>query len=55
LDSAERLINKFEAYGDKESAKIMKLICEEEIGHVKIGVDWYELRIFQYHTFNQSI
>lgn len=41
LDSAERLVNKFEAYNDKESAKLMRLICEEEIRHVQIGMNWF--------------
>jgi uncharacterized ferritin-like protein (DUF455 family) len=41
LDSGDRLINKFDAYGDKKSAEIMKIICDEEIGHVKIGMDWF--------------
>jgi len=41
LDSGDRLVNKFEAYGDKKSAEIMKIICEEEVGHVKIGMDWF--------------
>lgn len=41
LDSGARLVNKFDAYGDKKSAELMKIICDEEIGHVKIGMDWY--------------
>lgn len=41
LDSGARLINKFDAYGDKKSAELMKIICDEEIGHVKIGMDWF--------------
>jgi uncharacterized ferritin-like protein (DUF455 family) len=32
---------KFSSQNDKESARLIDLICSEEIRHVKIGVEWY--------------
>jgi len=42
LDSEKRLYDKFMGGADHESAKIVKLICEEEIPHVEIGVKWFK-------------
>jgi uncharacterized ferritin-like protein (DUF455 family) len=41
LDSWDRLVMKFSSQSDKESARLIDLICSEEIRHVKIGVEWY--------------
>jgi len=41
LDSVERLKRKFEAVQDRKSVELIKLICHEEIQHVKIGVHWF--------------
>jgi len=42
LDSAERLEKKMVSFGDLKSAKLVNVICQEEIEHVRIGVKWYD-------------
>lgn len=42
LDSWERLMEKFKGQGDKESVKLVDLICSEEIDHVRKGIIWFQ-------------
>lgn len=42
LDSWERLMEKFKGQGDKESTKLVDLICSEEIDHVRKGMFWFQ-------------
>jgi uncharacterized ferritin-like protein (DUF455 family) len=42
LDSADRLRKKMVGFGDMESAKLVDLICTEEISHVRAGVKWFK-------------
>eukprot|EP01114_Cavostelium_apophysatum_P019648 TRINITY_DN6394_c0_g2_i1.p2 TRINITY_DN6394_c0_g2~~TRINITY_DN6394_c0_g2_i1.p2 ORF type:complete len:118 (-),score=32.87 TRINITY_DN6394_c0_g2_i1:741-1094(-) len=39
LDAHERLVEKVNST-DKESAKLIDVICEEEVEHVRKGVKW---------------
>lgn len=42
LDSWERLVEKFKSQSDKESSKLMDVICREEIDHVRKGLYWFQ-------------
>ena len=42
LDVTPPMIGKLQAVGDHESADILQLILDEEIGHVAIGIRWYQ-------------
>jgi len=42
LDSHERLVHKVRSYGDKESGKLVDMICTEELDHVAKGVTWFK-------------
>jgi uncharacterized ferritin-like protein (DUF455 family) len=42
LDSWERLVEKFKSQSDKESSKLIDLICREEIDHVRKGIFWFQ-------------
>ena len=42
LDVTPPMINKLNNAGDAESAKVLQFILAEEIGHVEIGVRWYQ-------------
>ncbi len=41
LDVTPDLINRFHEIGDEETVSILKIIYRDEIGHVKIGSDWF--------------
>jgi len=41
LDVTPNMIEKLTQVGDYESAAILQVIYDEEIGHVKIGTDWF--------------
>lgn len=41
LDSQPRLVRKLEAWGDGDSAGVVRRICEEEVPHVAAGVRWF--------------
>ncbi len=41
LDVTPNMIEKLKQAGDDESAQILQIIYDEEIGHVKIGSDWF--------------
>jgi uncharacterized ferritin-like protein (DUF455 family) len=40
LDASPRLLAKIKQLGDKKSEPILKLIAEEEVGHVAFGAKW---------------
>jgi len=42
LDVTPGMINRFDRIGDPESANVLKIILEEEIGHVAIGNRWFQ-------------
>jgi uncharacterized ferritin-like protein (DUF455 family) len=42
LDVTPAMIAKLEAVGDTESAALLKIIHEDEIGHVAIGKRWFD-------------
>jgi len=42
LDVTPGMIAKLEKVGDKESVAVLKVIYEDEIGHVKIGAKWFQ-------------
>lgn len=42
LDVTPPMIDKLKRAGEIESAKVLQFILEEEIGHVRIGVRWYQ-------------
>ncbi|HKY95777.1 MAG TPA: DUF455 family protein, partial [Kiloniellales bacterium] len=42
LDVTPAMIAKLEAVGDQESAAALRVIYEDEIGHVAIGRRWFE-------------
>ncbi|MCG8505720.1 MAG: ferritin-like domain-containing protein [Sphingomonadales bacterium] len=42
LDVTPAMIARFEAVGDDESAAALKVIYEDEIGHVAAGVRWFD-------------
>lgn len=41
LDVTPSMIGRFEAAGDARSARILRRIAEDEIGHVAAGVEWF--------------
>lgn len=41
LDAGERMVGRFYGLRDKESAAIVKVIAEEEVRHVQVGVKWF--------------
>lgn len=43
LDVTPGMIKKLQAVGDKASVKILEIIYNEEIGHVKIGAFWFQI------------
>lgn len=60
LDVTPSMINKFVQFGDQEMADILKIIYQEEIGHVAIGNHWYHHacqaeNIDPHTTFHQLI
>jgi uncharacterized ferritin-like protein (DUF455 family) len=42
LDAWERLVDRLKGNGDHDSAKLVHLICSEEVRHVKLGVEWFK-------------
>lgn len=42
LDAWNRLVERFRGSGDHQSAKLIDLICSEEVEHVRIGVRWFD-------------
>jgi len=42
LDVTPNMIEKLTQVGDHESAAILQVIYDDEIGHVKIGTDWFQ-------------
>lgn len=42
LDVTPGMIKKLERVQDKESVAVLKVIYEDEIGHVKIGAKWFQ-------------
>jgi len=42
LDVTPKMILDFERFGDGESAAILRIIYRDEIGHVAIGMRWFE-------------
>lgn len=59
LDSWGRLMEKFKSQADKESSKLIDVICSEEIDHVKKGIFWFHHFCDQLHfdpvsTFHQK-
>ena len=40
LDVTPAMIERFSAAGDSESADVLRVILDEEIGHVQIGTNW---------------
>jgi len=59
LDSWERLMEKFKSQSDKESSKLMDVICREEIDHVRKGLYWFqylcnELKLDPVATFHEK-
>jgi uncharacterized ferritin-like protein (DUF455 family) len=42
LDVTPKMIADLERFGDTESAAILKIIYRDEIGHVAIGMRWFE-------------
>lgn len=51
LDVTPAMIEKFQDQGDDESVKLLKIILEEEVEHVKIGSDWFD-RVCQERKLN---
>ena len=47
LDTAPNAANLLRQAGDGESADILELIGEEEVGHVAIGVRWFEFECWR--------
>lgn len=43
LDVTPPMIAKFEKFGDSRSAEILKIIYEDEIGHVATGAKWFHI------------
>lgn len=41
LDVTPKMMNKLRGNGDFRAVEILELILKEEIGHVKIGTDWF--------------
>ena len=41
LDVTPGMIDRFEQFGDFAAAEILRVIYRDEIGHVRIGNDWY--------------
>ncbi|UTW53851.1 ferritin-like domain-containing protein [Kordiimonas sp. SCSIO 12610] len=41
LDVTPAMIDRFERFGDSESAKTLKIIYEEEVSHVAAGTKWF--------------
>lgn len=41
LDVTPDLINRFHEIGDMETVSVLETIYQDEIGHVKIGSDWF--------------
>lgn len=41
LDVTPGMIRRFRAVGDKETAKVLELVLEEEVGHVAAGTRWF--------------
>ncbi|RVT91232.1 ferritin-like domain-containing protein [Sphingomonas crocodyli] len=42
LDVTPAMIDRFASAGDDRSAKVLRRIADDEIGHVRAGVDWFE-------------
>jgi uncharacterized ferritin-like protein (DUF455 family) len=42
LDAHEKLRERVQMDGDKSSAAVVDQICREEVGHVAVGVKWFE-------------
>ncbi len=42
LDVCPDMIDRLESVADQESAAILRIIYEDEIGHVRIGLRWFE-------------
>ncbi len=45
LDSHQRLLQKVGSQGDKESTRLVDIICNEEVDHVRKGVKWYQINL----------
>ncbi|NOX42325.1 MAG: ferritin-like domain-containing protein [Gammaproteobacteria bacterium] len=41
LDATPAIIDRFNSIGDKKAAAILKIILQDEIGHVAIGTRWF--------------
>lgn len=42
LDVTPGLIERFERHGDGESAAVLRVVLRDEVGHVRVGVDWFQ-------------
>jgi len=42
LDVTPQMITRMDAYGDQETADILRIIYKDEIGHVAIGKRWFD-------------
>jgi len=41
LDSHQRLVQRIASTNDPESAKLVDILCGEEVRHVQLGVKWF--------------
>ena len=42
LDAGTKLLEKLKSQREKEGMEILKIILEEEVGHVSIGMKWFK-------------
>lgn len=49
LDAGDKILKKLYGSGAKDLLKIVKVIVDEEIGHVKFGSDWFNVFCKQNH------
>ncbi|TZG27747.1 ferritin-like domain-containing protein [Sphingomonas montanisoli] len=55
LDVTPAMIDRFATAGDDRSAAILRRIAEDEIGHVRAGVEWFESACAAQHRFDYSV
>ena len=54
LDVTPGMIDRLEAVGDTETVGILKIILQDEIGHVEIGTRWFRYACKQQNIDSES-